>query len=58
LNSVVAERMMVVGSDADVSTAPAAVRNHPTLLSTQLVNVSKNPPTNVSVTEWVTQLSG
>jgi hypothetical protein len=58
LNSVVAERMMVVGSDADVSTAPAAVRNHPTLLSTQLVKVLKKPPTTVFVTECATQLSG
>ena len=41
-----------------VVTAPAAVRNHPTLLSTQLVNVLKKPPTTVFVTVCVTQLSG
>jgi hypothetical protein len=58
LNSGVAERSTVEDSLAEVSTPPAEVRNHPTLLRIQLVNVLKKPPTTVEVTACVTQLSG
>jgi hypothetical protein len=58
LNSVVAERMTVVGSVAELSTAPADVRNHPTLLRIQFVSEVKKPPTTTEAATCVTQLSG
>jgi hypothetical protein len=50
--------MMVVGSVAEFNTAPAEVRNHPTLLRIQLVRVLKKPPTTVVTAACATQLSG
>src|ERR1035438_2336968 len=57
-NSGAAERITVEGSLAEVSTAPADERNHPTLLRIQFVRVLKKPPTTVEVTTCVTQLKG
>jgi hypothetical protein len=58
LNSWVADCATVVESLADVSTEPAAVKNHWTLLRIQLVRASNTSPSVAFARNVVTQLAG
>src|ERR1035441_1617644 len=58
LNSSVADPTTVEGSLAEVSTAPTALSNHSTLVSTQLVSAAKRSPNVDLAMEVVIQPTG
>ena len=58
LNSWLAPRTTVAGSAADVSTVPAALKSHWTLLSTRLVSAVKRSPSVALAMEVEMQPAG